>query len=325
MRLCAGQRPGLVEDDRVCVGDRLKILSALDQDLVVTCLAHRGKHGDRHGKLQGTGIVDHKDGQRLRDISGDKPGQDGPAQAVGHQTVRQMGGLRLRGGLQLLGFFDHLHDAVVAAAAHLFADRDLDLALLDHGPGVGVAARLLPDGKGFPGHGRLVHAGCAAGHFSVQRDHGAHADDDGVPHFYLTDRRQHLLPVLCPGPDLIHIEGHGPGKIIHGFLVGPLLQQFSDLQHEHDGVRRREFIPGDGDGDRRRVQDRDLQLSPDKASEAPLQVSGGLPKDQDCPDRCRHKHPEEAPPDCYHDKFLFVFTVQRPAGRRRLGKFHPGK
>ena len=264
-----GQGAGLVKDDGLRLGGGLQELAALHPDAALAALPHGGEDGDGHGELQRAGEVHHQNGQGLGGIPGQKISQRRGPQAPGDKPIRQVGGLVLRGGFQLLRGLDHLHDPVVAAAAAGLVHPQGAAALLHHRPGVDVAARGLVDGEGLPGHGGLVDAGLPADDDAVQRDEAAGADDDDVPHLHVRDVHQDLL---VPGlePDLVHVEAHGLGQVGHGLLVGPLLQDLADLQQEHDAAGRAAVPPQEGDGDGHGVQHRHLDVPVEQAGKAPL-------------------------------------------------------
>ena len=95
----AGQRAGLIKDNRIGLGNRLHELSTLHGDLSITRLADGGEHRKRHRELQRAGEVDHQEGQTLCHISREQEGQRRAAERVRHQAVRKMVGSRLGVGL----------------------------------------------------------------------------------------------------------------------------------------------------------------------------------------------------------------------------------
>ena len=273
-RLRVGQRAGLVKDDRVGLGDGLQKAPALDGNMIAAALAHGRKHRDRHGQLERAGEIDHQNGQHLRDVPRQKICQRRSAQRIRHQPVGKTGGLVLRGGFQLLGFLDHFDDPVIAAAAHRLLHADDAFALLRDRPGVDIAARPLCHRHGFAGDGRLIDHRLALGDLSVQRDQAAGAHDDLVARLHVADGDKQLR-IAGLAPDLVHVQRHGSGEIGDGLLVRPLLQNFAQPQHEHDGACRGEVAAHHRDRDCRRIEHGDRQLPMPERGQALLYVANG--------------------------------------------------
>ena len=59
-RLCLGQRTGLVKDNGVGLGNRLKVLRALDHDAHLGSIAHGSHDGDGTRELECARVVDHQ-------------------------------------------------------------------------------------------------------------------------------------------------------------------------------------------------------------------------------------------------------------------------
>ena len=171
-----------------------------------------------------------------------------------------MGGAGLGRGLELLGVLDHLHDPVIPAAAHGLLHPDNALPLLCHGTGIDKAAGALGNGLRFPRHRGLVHHGLSGQDLAVQRNQAAGADHDLIPHLDLPYRHQHLR-LTGFQPDVLHLEGHCPGQIRHGLLVGPLLQDLSQPEHEHDGSGSIKVPPDHGNRYGSGIQHRHRQLA----------------------------------------------------------------
>ena len=255
-----GEGTGLVEHHGIRLGHGLQEAATLDGDVIAAALPHGGEHGDGHGELQSAGEVHHQHRQHFGDVPGQQVRQHRTAQRIRYQPVRQTGGLVLGGGFQLLGLLDHPDDAVVAAAALHLLNRHHALALLGHCSGVYRTAGALDHGHGLAGDGGLIHHGLAADHLTVQRDKAAGADQYPVAQLHVTDGNQYLR--IAPlQPYLVHIQGHGPGQIGHRLLVGPLLQNFAQPQHEHDGAGGGEVAPNHRDGDGGGVQHRHGELA----------------------------------------------------------------
>ena len=203
-------------------------IEKIAEGMVPAALPHGGEHRNGNGQLQGAGEVHHQHRQGLGDVPGQQIRQRRAAQGIGYQAVRQPGGPVLGGGFQLFGLLDHADDAVIPPAAGGLFHADHALALLHHGPGVYIAAGPLGHGHGLTGHGGLVHHGLTIGHPAVQGDHAAGADDDAVPGPDGVDGGQYLGAAGLE-PDLVYMQGHGPGQIGHGLLVGPFLQDLPGI------------------------------------------------------------------------------------------------
>ena len=90
---CLGQRACLIKDDKICCSDLLEVLATLNRHAKLSCLIHSATHSNRSGKLNGAGIVNHKNGHSLSDVSGDAPNTKEGKEAVRNQCVRKTLGL----------------------------------------------------------------------------------------------------------------------------------------------------------------------------------------------------------------------------------------
>ena len=59
-RLRLGQRAGLVKDNGIGLGKRLKILRALDHDAHLGSIAHSGHNGNGTSELECARVIDHQ-------------------------------------------------------------------------------------------------------------------------------------------------------------------------------------------------------------------------------------------------------------------------
>ena len=321
-----GQGAGLVKNNGVRLGHGLHEPPALDGDMVLAALPHGGQHRNGNGQLQGAGEVHHQHRQGLGDIPGQQIRQRRAAQGIGYQAVRQPGGPVLGGGFQLFGFLDHADDAVIPPAAGGLFHADHALALLHHGPGVYIAAGPLGHGHGLAGHGGLVHHGLAIGHPAVQGDHAAGADDDAVPGPDGVDGGQYLGAAGLE-PDLVYMQGHGPGQIGHGLLVGPFLQDLPQPQHEHHGPGGGEIAPGHGHGDGGGVQHGHGQAAMPQGRK-PLPDVLHRPDDgQRRGHRRRKEQSGDDPAGHGHGELVLKLPVQGPGGvlRHQVHGLRPGE
>ena len=290
-----GQRAGLVEHNGVRLGHRLQKASALDGDVIAAALPHGGQHRDGGGQLQGAGKVHHQHRQHFRHVPGQKIGQCRAAQRIGHQSVRHPGGFVLGGGFQLLRLLDHANHPVIPPTAGGFLHGDDALALLRHRPGIDGTAGMLGHGHGLAGEGGLVHHGLALHHPAVQRDHAAGTDHDTVARLHVGDFRQHLGAVYLL-PDAVHPQAHGGGKVGHGLFVGPLLQNFAQMQHEHHRAGGGKVSPCHGHRDGGGIQHGDGQFAVPQCRKPLPDVLYGAEQCQCRGDGRRQKQLGDAPP-----------------------------
>ena len=290
-----GQCAGLVEHNGVRLGHRLQKASALDGDVIAAALPHGGQHRNGDGQLQGTGEVHHQHRQHFRHIPGQKIGQRRAAQRIGHQSVRHPGGFVLGGGFQLLRLLDHANHPVIPPAAGGFLHGDDALALLRHRPGIDGTAGVLGHGHRLAGEGGLVHHGLALHHPAVQRDHAAGADHDTVARLHVGDLRQHLGTVYLL-PDAVHPQAHGGGEVGNRLLVGPLLQNFAQMQHEHNGAGGGKIAPCHGHRDGGGIQHGDGQFAVPQCRKPLPDVLYGAEQCQRRGDGRRQEQFGDAPP-----------------------------
>ena len=321
-----GQRAGLVEHNGVRLGHRLQKASALDGDVIATALPHGGQHRDGDGQLQGTGEVHHQHRQHFRHIPGQKIGQRRAAQRIGHQSVRHPGGFVLGGGFQLLRLLDHVNHPVIPPTAGGFLHGDDALALLRHRPGIDGTAGVLRHGHGFAGEGGLVHHGLALHHPAVQRDHAAGANHDTVARLHVGDLRQHLDAVYLL-PDAVHPQAHGGGEVGHGLFVGPLLQNFAQMQHEHNGAGGGKIAPCHGHRNSGGIQHGDGQFAVPQCRKPLPDVLYGAEQCQCRGDGRRQKQLGDTPPHDGDSQLVLKLPVQCPGGmlRHQLHSFRLGE
>ena len=255
-----GQGAGLIKDDGIGLRHVFHKPPALDGDMILGTLPHGAEHRNGHCQLQRTGEVHHQHSQGLGHIPGNQISQCRAAQGVGHQLVRQMRGAGLSRGLELFGVLNHLHNPVIPPAAQGFLHLNDAGALLGHRAGINEASRLFGHGLGFAGHRCLVDHGLTGNHLAIQGNQAAGADDDFVAHLHLTHRGQHLsLPGLQP--HIFHLQGHGARQIGNRLFMCPLLQDFTQPEHEHHGTGGIEVAPHNGNRHGGSIQHRHRQLA----------------------------------------------------------------
>ena len=109
---CLCQRTGLIKDDKISSSDLLEVFSALNRHAKLSCLIHCATHCNRSGKLNGAGIVNHKNGHSLSDVSGNAPNTKEGKEAVRNQCIRKALCLRLCASLKLSRLLNHINNIV---------------------------------------------------------------------------------------------------------------------------------------------------------------------------------------------------------------------
>ena len=307
----AGQRAGFVKHHGIGLSHSLHKPAALDGNMIPAALPHGGEHGNGHGQLQCAGEVHHENRQRLHGVPGQEIRQYRAAQGIGHQPIRQPGGLVLRRGFQLFGLLNHLHNAVIPAAAGGLIHPDDAFALFHHRACIDTAAGAFGHRERLTGDGCLIHRGFAFRHLSVQRNHAAGADYNAVPGLHIPDGHQYL-GVIDLHPDLVHIQGHGAGQIRHGLLMSPVIQNFANPQHEHNGTGGIEIPPHHGYGDGGGVQHGYGQAAVEQSLQPRPDVSDGAESGNDGPEGSRQEQLAACPAQDGEHQPVLKFPVQFP-------------
>ena len=317
------ERAGLVEDDRLRLGDRLQKPPALDGELIGARLLHRGEHRDGHGELECAGEIHHQHGERAGGVARDEPDERRSAETVRHKAVRQMRRLALRPGLELFRLLYHLHNAVVPPRAAALFHTDGATALLHDGAGIDVAALAPAHGQRLAGDGGMIDHGLAVDHLAVERDHVAGVDCYHITDLYVAHGDEHVAR-LGLHPDLVDIERHTARKVCHGLLVRPLVERLAHAEQEHYRARRGKIAAQHRHCDSRRVEHGHLYLPAQQARKPRLYVVRRAPQ---CHHRA-HRHGQDelidAPAQHRVDEPVLILSVQRTRAvlrrecRRRL-------
>ena len=252
-RLALGQRPGLVDHQRVHLLEPLQGLGVLDQHARGRPLAdadHDG-HGRRQPERAGAGDDQDRHGRDQPIGEGgarppDRPGDEGQDRDQDHRRDEPSGD-HVRQPLDrrpaALGLGDHGHDARQhGVRADLFGPHHQGAGLV-HRAADHLRAGLLRDRHGLAGHHGLVHGAAALQHLAIDGHAiaGPHPQAvAGVDGF-----KRHLL-VLAVGPEaarrLRRQIQQRPDRAA-GLLARPKLQHLPQ-QHQHGDHGRRLVVDG---------------------------------------------------------------------------------
>ncbi len=93
--MAPGQRPGLVEEDRVGFGQAFHMAAALDDDAAPRRERHRGEHGGRRRNADAGAIVDDHERQELVEVAGERRGTNRNPEGRGDEPVGKLFGVVL--------------------------------------------------------------------------------------------------------------------------------------------------------------------------------------------------------------------------------------
>ena len=85
-------------------------------------------------------------------------------------------------------------------------------------------------------------------------------------------------PCAVRSQNSVHVEGHGPGEIIHRLFPGPFLQQFAHFQQKHHHPGGAEISAAGRNRDGQRVQKLHLDGSVQEAAESPPDKRDHMPE-----------------------------------------------
>ena len=128
-----------------------------------------------------------------------------------------------------------MHDAVVPASAErLFHTHDA-FALFYDRPGVDIATLALRGRHRLAGDRCLIDRCLTGDDLAVEWNKIACTHDHPVAGLYVADGHEQF-GFAGLEPHLVNVQRHRTRKIRDRFLVRPLLQNFTQPQHEHDGA-----------------------------------------------------------------------------------------
>jgi len=118
----------------------------------LVAFAHRGKHGNGHGKFQRAGEIDHEHRKSFCDVAGQQIRQNSSSERVGNKSVRKSRCFVFRGRFEFFGFLYHLYDTVIPSAARDFFDFYNAFALFNDRSRISVAAADFAHGESLSRH-----------------------------------------------------------------------------------------------------------------------------------------------------------------------------
>ena len=226
----------------------------------------------------------------------------------------------LRCGLELFRLLDHADDAVVAAAAGALFHTNGAVALFDDGTGIDIAAFRSADGQRLTRDGRLIDRRLARDDLAVERNEIACTHDHPVAGLHIADGDEQL-GFAGLQPYLVDVQRHRTGQIGDRLLVRPLLQNFTQPQHEHDGACGVEVAAHHRDGHGRRVEHGDGEFAVQQGTESCADVFDRAEQRDGRLHRNRQEQPRERAAADGKDELVLILAVER-AGRmlRQAGK-----
>ena len=169
-------------------------------------------------------------------------------------------GLALKTGFQLLSILNHGCDLLITAGTtNCFYSND-SLTLFHNRTCVyGISFHFSYRNR-FTSQGSLVYHSLALCDQTVKWNHISHMYYNHISGLDLVCVHQHFRTFTAK-PYLTSVQRHGTCQIIHRFLVGPLLKQFSNSKQEHNRTGCGEVAAENGNTDCSCIQNRNLDLT----------------------------------------------------------------
>ena len=255
----AGQRAGLVEDDRLDVGEGLHVVGALDEDARVGRAADAAEEAQGHGDDDGAGTADDEEGERPVDPLG-------PERVEVHRETDQRRGERQKhGGCNDGGriVLRELRDEVLrfrfAGTGVLHEFKDLGRRGLAEGlrgadfqdagevdaAGVDGAVRADVHRQRLAGQSAVVEARLALDDDAVDRDAFAGLHHDDRAGFERVRVHLHEFSVFLD-VRVVRADIHEVRNVLAALPDGDRLEQFADLVEQHDRDALRVLLKDDG-------------------------------------------------------------------------------
>ena len=233
----------LVKDDGVCIGKRLEVVAALDEDAGAACTADAGKEGERHGDDERTRAGDDEEGQGAVDphgegISGDERRHNRKDDRCDHDDRRvpacKARDERLGRRLLVRRLLDEGENALDRRLLVGGCHFDLEHARLVDAAADDLIARMCLTRHGFTGQRGGVEQAVALCDDAVERNALAGADDDRLAHLDLIGEDL-LLGAAAQNACRVGANVHERGDRAARALDRIGLEPLADLVEQHDG------------------------------------------------------------------------------------------
>ena len=244
-RASHGHRAGLVEDQRVGLGQQFQVIAALDEDSIPRRRADGSRQGGCRGEPDAARVVDDEHVQRAAALARhqihDQSQQEIDRNELGREAVGD--GLDVR--LAVRGLLDHVDDPGHGGlVAHLHRANHQPAAL-DDGSGKHLVPLGLAQGHVFAGNRRLIDRRLARLHHPVHADLLAGVDHDPIVGVELIEVHALLRAIVLQPPDGLfadrkHVADRAAGA---AHRIGG--EQFGDVGQPNDRERREPPAAGD--------------------------------------------------------------------------------
>ncbi len=255
-----GQRAGFIEDDRLDLSQRFKVVGALDQDAFAGGRADAAEEAQRDGDHERARAGDHQEDQRAVDPFApalfEEQRRNDSEQHSGDNDrrgvdLREAGDEILGAGLVVGGVLHQFKNAGHGRLTVRLRHADLQHAVQVHGTAVDIVTDFHALRHGFTGQRGGIQAGFAFLNHAVQRNPFARLDEDQV-----IDRDlfgvDFLNLIAVDAVRVLRAEVHHRGNGFTGASHGVILEELADLIEEHNGDSLREIAQGQraegGDG-----------------------------------------------------------------------------
>ena len=115
-------------------------------------------------------------------------------------------------------------------------------------------------------------------------------------------------------PDFFNVQGHAPRQISHGFFMGPLFQEFSHSQQEHNRTGGIKVPTQDRDPDGGCIQKRDFDLPLPDTAQPRRKISKRPDRHDPRAQGRRHQELSAIVQQHFRDQFFLIGCVQLPSG-----------
>ncbi len=232
------QRAGLVEDERIRLGQRLQAAAALDEHAVAR--SRRNRRGKRRGRREAYAarIVDDEHIERPVHVARAQIDDERERNVDRHERRGEPVRVRLDLRLLALGVLHHADDPRNRGALADGIDADGRRPVHRERAGVDLAARLARHWTELARDGRLVHENAPFGDFAVRANLLARVDDDVVPRLErgnldTLERRAEFARGRAP--DLLALDGQHLADRVARLVHRVRRQGFGQVMQHEDG------------------------------------------------------------------------------------------